>query len=327
MPVDPRGRWFRVYPRQVRQHNKFRDLSAVELGVWLAMRSECELRDSFVLADRAEALLILRRRRTPKPKEMLDTMLGLHLFDELDDGSIAVHDRDDHDRAPSERPESVRERVARHRGKGTDDDGGYDGGNGHRPVTSPLPNEDVTPRARDSQQSQPTDTASSQQQAEGEASLPERDDPVTEACRLLPSGGRMLGDADYRAAWDDLSRRFTSKWVMEALLPAYQKLLDEGKGVRPWDLKRMVEWILAERVRTEELAASRRQQRRNGHADRAHAETIEQLTPEQRIQVAFQKRAISIGLSMKVEVPTDVAEVRDFVMKHDPEFTVEGANA
>jgi hypothetical protein len=324
MPTDPRGRWFRVYPRQVRQHDKFRSMTAAELGSWLALRSEAELRDGFVIADRDEALLILRRRHTPKPREMLDTMLGLHLFDELADGSIAVHDRDDHDRPryPSDDPEEVRRRKQAERDRKRGGDGGHEVTTRDALVTR----DSHEPRARDSQQSQHADTAFSLQPAEpapDPAGLPTADDPVTEACRLLPNGGRMLGDADYRAAFDDMVRRFSAEWVNEALTPAYAWLVEQGKGIRPWDLKRRVEWILAERVRAEEVAAAKRQSRRNGHADAEHRRRVAAATPEQREQAAYQKRAISLGLSMKVEVPTDPAEVRAFVLKHEPGFTAE----
>ncbi len=60
--MSDKGRWFRVYALQLRDHPKFRSLTAVEIGAWTALRSEAELRAGAVIADRAEAILILKRR-------------------------------------------------------------------------------------------------------------------------------------------------------------------------------------------------------------------------------------------------------------------------
>jgi hypothetical protein len=93
----------------VRQHPKFRGLSAVQLGSWLVLRSEAELRDGHCFADRADALTALRRRHTASAARMLDGLIALTLFDVQDDGSITVHDRSDHDRQsfPSDDPDEV----------------------------------------------------------------------------------------------------------------------------------------------------------------------------------------------------------------------------
>ena len=53
--MSDKGRWFRVYARQVREHEKFRPMSALELGAWMALRSEAELRDKAMFADIDEA--------------------------------------------------------------------------------------------------------------------------------------------------------------------------------------------------------------------------------------------------------------------------------
>lgn len=115
--TEDRGRWYRVYPRSIEEHPKFRSLIGVELGAWTALRSAAELRDRAMIQDRAEAVLILRRRKIPRPAAMLDRLIALALFDADDAGRISVHDRADHDRQkfPSDDPEKVRDRVRRHR--------------------------------------------------------------------------------------------------------------------------------------------------------------------------------------------------------------------
>lgn len=149
MTADPRGRWFRVYARQVRQHPKFRDLNVTQLGAWLTLRAEAELRDSACFADRAEAILVLRRRGTPRPAAMLDGLVALVLFDVEEDGRVTVHDRADHDRPnyPSDDPERVRERKREQRSRES-----------HESVTS-RDGESHDTRAR----VQPQPTANSQQ--------------------------------------------------------------------------------------------------------------------------------------------------------------------
>ena len=117
MTTDERGRWFRVYARSVRQHEKFRGMNLVELGAWMALRSEAELRDKAKFLDRDEAALVLRRRGGTRCLAMVDRMIEAGLFDLLEDGSIIVHDREDHDRPkyPSDDPEKVKSRVQKHR--------------------------------------------------------------------------------------------------------------------------------------------------------------------------------------------------------------------
>jgi hypothetical protein len=159
---------------------------------------------------------------------------------------------------------------------------------------------------------------------DGEAGLPDYDDPVTVACRLLPNGGRMLGNAEYRAAWDDLVERYNREWVLDEIPLAYNDLplADRTKG---WDFLKRTEFRLAERARAEELAAEKARQRADHRADQAHQREIRQATPEQREQAAYQRAAIRIGLTRGIPTPTDASEVRDFVMKHEPSFTPEVA--
>lgn len=117
MTTDERGRWFRVYARQIRKHPKFDVLSLPELGAWLVLRSEAELRDGHALIDRDDAILVLRRRKVSRPAPLLDALLTIHLLDVQADGTITVHDREDHDRPhyPSDDPDEVKKRVAKHR--------------------------------------------------------------------------------------------------------------------------------------------------------------------------------------------------------------------
>jgi hypothetical protein len=161
---------------------------------------------------------------------------------------------------------------------------------------------------------------------DGEAGLPDYDDPVTVACRLLPNGGRMLGNAEYRAAWDDLVKRYGQEWVLDEIPLAYNAmpLADRTKG---WEFFKQTEMRLAERTRAEELAAEKAKQRADRRADQAHQREIRQATPEQREQAAYQRAAIRIGLSRGIPTPTDASEVREFVMKHEPGFSPEASAA
>lgn len=318
MTNDPRGRWFRVYARQVRQHPKFRELNVTELGVWLALRAEADLRTDATFTDEADALFILRRRRSPKPAAMLEKMVELRLFDRNQDGSLSVHDRDENDRQtyPSDDPSETRKRKAEERARKAatrDND------------TSRTTSRDVTnghePRAHAPSQpaSSPQPSANSLQPADAGgqvfSDLPDEGDPVTEACRLLPNGGEWLSDADYRVAWVDLERRFGKEWVLAAIPKGYQDCIKRGK-VRPWDLKRFTEWHLAQRNRNAELAAERTKAEKAAADAEAHRRTIEEATPEERERAKLQQQAIRLGLQLGLQVPTDPEEVRKFVMKH-----------
>lgn len=122
---DPRGTWFRVYSRAVRQHVKFRDLTLSELGAWLVLRSEADLMQADRFADRREALLLLSRHEDVNPSgTALEKLLAVGLLDELPDGGIAIHDLADHHRQqyPSDSAEATRLRKAAERErKGTVD--------------------------------------------------------------------------------------------------------------------------------------------------------------------------------------------------------------
>lgn len=298
MTSDPRGRWFRVYPRMVRQHPKFHDLTGIELGAWTALRSECELRDGAVLADVAEARLILRRRQVPR--RVFDRLVELRLFDVLEDGTVAVHDRADHDRPryPSDEAEAAAERKRRSRA-------------GHEPVTTrDISGHDTRARV---QPAEPA-PANSTQPAAG-AGLPAEDDSATFACRRLADGGKWLGDREYTATWDDMDRRYTAAWVQEEIPAACEAIIAKTGKVRAWDLKRMVEMRCAERARLEE----KRRQEGIVAAQAAEAERLrreaQEATPEQRELRDLTKTALAIwrrqGASGKV--PTDREGLRRYI--------------
>lgn len=330
MPPDPRGSWFRVYSRQVRQHPKFRALDHAAKGAWLDIRAEVDLLDGEPLASRRDALLVLQLTDPSRVRcnKLLDQLVAVGLVDELDDGRIAIHDREHHDRGPypSDAPERVKERVDRHRERTRND-------SGNEPVTSAVTsavtgrnerigNDVTTPRARVPRaEERRVEKKRGEQSARDPASdLPDRDDSVTEACRYLPDGGRWLADDEYRAAWDDLVRRFGDEWVLDELPVAYDELLRTKQRVKAWDLKKAVEFRLAERTRAEELAASKARTRAEQKANGEHQRAIAEATPEQREQAAWVKAAIRIATRARVQVPEDPDEVRAFVRKHDPTF-------
>lgn len=312
MSTDPRGRWFRVYAKQVRLHPKFRDLSTLELGAWTALRAEAELRDGAAFTDEEDALFILRRRKTPKARVLLERLVSLRLFDRREDGTIAVHDRDDHDRpkAPSDEAEATRRRKAEERAR--------------KAAESHDLSRDVTtrdemsrhPRARTASRASPQPSASSQQPQPADAPggwLAEDQDSAAVACRMFLDGGKWLGDLEYVAAWEELDRRFTSEWVQAEIKPAYADCREKREKVRPWDLKRMVELRCAERSRREELEREKAERERVHQERQRHIRSIEEATPEQRERAAYQQAAIRIAAQRGVEIPVDPAEVRAFV--------------
>ncbi len=146
--------------------------------------------------------------------------------------------------------------------------------------------------------------------------LPEADDPVTLACRMLPDGGRWLTDREYVAAWEDLVHRFND-WVAEEIGPGYQDLLASGATrVKAWDLKRAVEWRLAERNREHDLADA--EQRRaaqkalNGHG-------AKKMTSEQLEQSDLARRAVRLWMAGPKgdKVPEELGELRQWVEKRE----------
>lgn len=293
---DERGRWFRVYARQLSHHDKFRHLTGLELGAWLALRSEAELRDSALIADRADAVLILRRRKIPRSRAVLEHLIGLRLFDVGEDGTIAVHDRADHDRPtyPSDEAEAVTERKRKSRAVTTRDMNGHD------------------TRAR-VQQADPA-PANSLQQADPAAGLPADGDSATVACRMFMDGGRWLGDPEYVKGWEEMDRRYSSEWVQEELTPAYAELLARGK-VRPWDLKRMTDLRCAERSRSEEKERQKLEEERQRARMEELAGKRVALTAEERERQDLMRRAIRTWKEsgMVGDVPTDVNELRGWL--------------
>lgn len=308
-----RGRWFRVYARSVEEHEKFRHLTAVELGAWTALRSAAELRDRAVIRDRAEAVLVLRRRRVPRPASVLDRLIELRLFEQDEGGRIIVHDRSDHDRpkAPSDDPDKVRERVRRHReSKGNED--------GNEAVTNGNENETIAhARAPNAGAGAASDSASD---SEGGFGGDEADDESDED---TPEGW----DApDAIVAYNDVTQRWPSEKVIEWLNrlsndhpeeaiadelakcyaddPNLGTLLSRTDAALKLDQHR--------RNKADERARSKAQAK----AEAPHRQREREATPEEREQAAFQKQAIRLGLQRGLPVPTDPDDVRKFVMKY-----------
>ena len=327
--MTDKGRWFRVYPRQVGEHDKFRDLTAVELGAWTALRCEAELRDRAVIRDRAEAVLILRRRKVPRPTATLDRLVELRLFDVDEAGRIAVHDRADHDHEEHSAEQRTHRRDHRRiepepdckwcliekwdRAAGSHGawvERGVDVGGD---VDSPQ-GVDVD---RPSKQTQPQTTAPATQ-AES-TGLPGEADSATAACRLFVNGGTWLGNPEYVEAWDELDRRYTAEWVKAEIQPAYERLHSENVRVKPWVLKQRVELRCAERARTEELAA----EKAKIEADRAEAERLrakaESATEEEKRRASIMRRAVGLWLKRRPKdpVPTQFEELEAWLAQNE----------
>ena len=309
--MSDKGRWFRVYARQVREHEKFRPLSALELGAWTALRAEAELRDKAMFPDLEEAALVLKRRRCPNPKAMVQRMVMLRLFDVQDDGTLIVHDRADHDRPlyPSDSPEAVAERKRRSREKDA----------GHDPVTT---RDDDGHDTHAGVQPQPTPTASANSlppQPTG-AGLPAADDSATEACAMFLSGGRWLEDREYVEAWDDMDRRYGKEWVRAEIQPAYQRLHSENPKVKPWALKQAVEFALAARVRQSEIERERAQTEAAAAERKRQEERAAAATEEEKERASITRRAIGLWIKRRpdVAVPTDFEELKAWLAENEP---------
>lgn len=321
---DDRGRWFRVYARMVKQHLKFRDLTGNELGAWLALRSECELRDGAMLDDTDEAVRILRKRKIPRPAAVLDRLVSLRLFDVTDEG-VAVHDRTDHDRAdtPSEQQKHRRE----HRRVEPTEDCDYclierwDRSVGRygswvsRGVDVDYPHSTqrgLPQQAAPAPSTQPADTDATT------ASLPSDDDSATAACRKFLNGGTWLSNLEYVAGWDDLDRRFTREWVQAEIDPAYAELHAANPKVKPWDLKHRVEFRCAERVRLEDKRRERaeaEQRRKESDALKVKAAAASE---EDKRRAEITRRAVSLWLKHKPNepVPTEFEELEAWLERN-----------
>lgn len=332
--MTDKGRWFRVYPRQVGEHDKFRDLTAVELGAWLALRCEAELRDRAIIRDRAEAVLILRRRKVARPSATLDRLLALRLFDVDEAGRIAVHDRSDHDHEDQTAEQRTHRRdhrrvepepfctwcliekwdrsVSPHGAwVARDVDVGGD-------VDSPQPwNVDSPSRQTQPQRTAPATEAESTPR--GPDGLPGEADSATAACRMFLNGGRWLGDAEYVAAWDELDRTYSAAWVQPNIQPAYADLHVRSPKVKPWDLLRAVEMRCAERARSEE------REREHAAADAARAEAerlrkkAESATEEDKRRASITRRAIGLWIKQRPTepVPTDFDELESWLTANE----------
>lgn len=306
MTADPRGRWFRVYARQIRDHDKFRTLTVVELGAWTALRAEAELRDSAIIPDRAEAVLLLRRRKTPRPASVFDRLIELRLFDVDDRGRIVVHDRQDHDRPeyPSDDPEKVRERVRKHRQK---EEGNESNESSNELGNDSLQNSNDTHAGALLGLGAVSDSLSDSEGGPG--GLPDgwdAPDAVVayhEVTNRYPSGpvidwlNRLSDDHPEEAIAATLAKCYAAD-------PNLGTLLSRTEAELKLDQHR--------RNKADERARAKAQKKLEEPFRRQEREA----TPEERERAKLQQQAIRIGLSMGIEVPTDAEEVRKFVMKH-----------
>lgn len=310
MTPDDRGRWFRIYARSIRQHRKFRNLNLVELGAWLALRSEAELRDSAAFMDREEAALVLRRRGGVKCAALVAQLIAFGLFDEREDGSVTVHDRADHDRpkAPSDDPEKVRERVNRHRSKRRNDPSNDASNDGE--TTRYKEGNETRARAPESGAGAGavSDSPSDSEGVQGES---------------LPAG---WNDPDLIVYYHDLTQKYPSEGVItwlnrladdhpeEAIIRCmgaeYAK--DSNLGTLLSRTENAVKLDLHKRQRADEKARAAAQAK----AEAPYRQREREATPEEREQAKFQQQAIRLGLKLGIPVPTEVEEVRKFVMKH-----------
>lgn len=310
--MSDKGRWFRVYALQVRDHAKFQDMTGIELGAWLALRSEAELRAGAVFADRDEAVLVLKRRRIPRPAAVLDRLVGLALFDLDEKGRISVHDRADHDRPqyPSDAPERVAERKRKSRAEQ----------DGHEDVTTRDGDGHDTHARVQPQPSSPATANSLQPQPSGDG-LPAADDSATLACRYFLNGGTWLGNSEYVAAWEELDRRF-GDWVKPEIPEAYRRLHAENPKVKPWSLVRAVEMALAERARFDELE----RERAEAEAAKAERKRLQEkaaaASEEEKRRASITRRAIGLWLKRRPAdpVPSDFDELETWLADNDPDY-------
>lgn len=330
-----KGRWFRVYALQVRDHPKFRPLTALEVGAWTVLRSEAELRAGAVIADCDEAVLILKRRKVPRPLAVLDRLVNLGLFDVDSEGRVSVHDRGDHDRNTLSAEQTTHRRDHR-RAETTPDcdwcrierwdrtEGTY-GAWVERGVD--VGGQVDSPQRVESGQPQPTDPATDTEDSQQTQSpqdvvgrgLPSEDDSATAACRLFINGGRWLGDQEYVAAWDDLDRRFGKGWVQSEIQTTYQRLHAENPKVKPWILKSAVELACAERVRMSEIERDRAM----SEVARLEREQIkakeETATDEQKRRASITRRAIGLWIKHRPaeSVPENFDELEAWLLANE----------
>lgn len=301
MPADPRGGWFRVYSRQVLHHPKFKGLSHAELGAWMDIRAAVDLMGGEPMPDRTEAILRLRRR-TRNPVKILDRLIEVRLLDVLDDGSIQIHDLEEHDRRyPSDAPEKVKARVTKHRAAKRND------------VTSPNSNGDETKPTRARLEAEPDTEAEAEPDAP--LGLPSSDDPLTIVCELVMSSG-PIDDKEFRAKIDGQTRRFGKEWTTAAYRQAYQEMLDSGKRPRQWDLSRLAEVHLAAWTRAEELRQIEAQHKAE-QEERESRQAVE-LSPEERERQDLMRRAVGVWIrgGRKGEVPQQIDELRTWLEKN-----------
>lgn len=322
-----KGRWFRIYPRQVEQHAKFRDLTGLELGAWMALRSAAELRDRALITDRDEAVLILKRRKISRPAAVLERLISLRLFDVDDAGCIVVHDRSDHDTDTISADQRDHRRDHR-RAEPTADCGfclieGWDRTSGSHGQWQPrrvdVDSPHFHPRGQP-QQAAPATAHSPSPQPQTPPGLPSEDDSATFACRLFLNGGRWLSDTEYTAAWDELDRRFTAEWVKSEIQPAYSEMHAGNPKVKPWDLLRAVELRCAERSRSEE----RKREQAVADAARIESERLRQkaaaATEEDKRRASIMRRAVGLWIKRHPAdpVPTDFDELEAWLEKNEP---------
>lgn len=299
---DNRGRWFRVYAMQVRDHDKFRALSVVELGAWSALRSEAELRVGHVIADRAEAVVILKRRRCPRAGAVLDELIARRLFDVDPSGRITVHDREDHDRPrfPSDDPDETRRRKQKSRQSRLVTQEGHDT---HARALLGLGADSVSASGSDEDSGSSVETA---------RAVPDGWDAPDAVVAYHDVTGRMPSDTiiDWlnRLSNDHpeeaIAATLAAQWATD---PNPRTLMSRTENALKLDVHR--------RTKAEERARSAAMAK----ALEPHVKREREATPEEREQAELQRQAIRIGFTRKLEVPTDPAEVRKFVMRYGAE--------
>lgn len=337
--MSDKGRWYRVYPRQVEEHEKFADLTGVELGAWMALRSAAELRDRATIADRAEAVLVLKRRRVARPGAVLDRLIDLALFDVDGRGRITVHDRADHDQ---DMPAEQREHRRLHRR--AEPEAGCAWCLVERWDRSAGTHGEWVPDTVDSHRGQSTNPTRGQPQPAASATdtapapatapavvpgLPGEDDSATLACRMFVNGGRWLSDSEYAEAWDELDRRYTPEWVRAEIQPAYAELHAGSQRVKPWDLKRVAELRLAERARSEERQREQAQMERDRQMTEEMRAKAVAATEEDKERASIIRRAIKLWIERKPKepIPTEFDELRSWLEQNGGIGPIQGAPA
>jgi hypothetical protein len=110
-------RWFAVH-HGLAQNGKWMETGPLERGAWITLVTISAANDPRGwVGDRRTAIGLLTRDRFPESERLVDTLIEVGLIDEIED-QLWMHDFVVWQlaiRKPSDQPEAIRDRVAKHR--------------------------------------------------------------------------------------------------------------------------------------------------------------------------------------------------------------------